>query len=65
MSYISETMHNTITVEKTLLISLKSEINLMVPFILGIIKVGTANGELLNFFNTPILIIPSTSFLRV
>ena len=45
--------------------SLKSEINLTVPFILGIIKVGTAHWELLIFYRTPILITLSTSFLRV
>ena len=46
-------------------ISLKSEINLTVPFFLGIIKVGAAHWELLIFFNTPILINLLTSFSRV
>ena len=45
--------------------SLKSEINLTVPLILGIIWVGAAYWELLIFLNTPILINLSTSFLRV
>jgi len=45
--------------------SLKSEINLTVPFFLGIIKVGAAHLLFLIFFKTPIFTNLSTSFLRV
>ena len=41
--------------------SLKSEMNLTVPFFLGIIKVGAAHSELLIFLNTPSFINLSTS----
>ena len=36
--------------------SIKSEMNLTVPFILGIVKVGAVYWEKLIFFHTPILI---------
>ena len=45
--------------------SLKSEINVTLPFVLGIIKVEVAHYELLIIFNFLILTHVSTSFLRV
>ena len=45
--------------------SLKSKIILTIPFILGIIKIGAADWELLISFNTLVLINLLTSFLRV
>ena len=45
--------------------SIKSDMNLTVPFFLGIIKVGAAHSELLISFKTPIFTKRSTSFFNV